>query len=123
MWSSGLGSVTEISTHPFILGGGYVPRHLAGCILSGSLFLVPSSFSYPTCRRNVWAVDVLRRSQVLRGVAAAQLPEHDPFRTLYLTSCAVVGSAAGAWVASASTLATGCVRIASSACRISLADW
>jgi len=40
-------------------------------------------------------VDVLRRSQVLHQVALEQLPEHDPFRTLDLTSCAVVGSAAG----------------------------
>lgn len=40
-------------------------------------------------------MDVLRRSQVLHQVALEQLPEHDPFRTLDLTSCAVVGSAAG----------------------------
>jgi hypothetical protein len=40
-------------------------------------------------------VDVLRRAQVLQAVALAQLPEHDPFRTMDLTSCAVVGSAAG----------------------------
>jgi hypothetical protein len=46
-------------------------------------------------RRNTWAVDVLRRAQVLNTVALAQLPADELFRTMDLTSCAVVGSAAG----------------------------